>query len=254
VEKETHDYNISFFKPTTELARINRNLAIKLLLIWAVSVFGFHFLLRIIEEPTPEPAYIAYEEVWPAIQSGEASLEEKRVFLNSSLSVLGKLLISPTDQARLDAVVSRLFFEMLPEEMRPGFIQKLRQFEASRAALTNLQDAEYNTLKDEIRVVAAEILVVEEYSLQAELIPFELLSSEMKPFEPALTQDVPGIMAKYLIHNQSFLTDWKFLGFPFHYFYTAVFLLVLFIGLCWYYCFRTDRVHKRLGIVEIYEL
>jgi hypothetical protein len=27
-------------------------------------------------------------------------------------------------------------------------------------------------------------------------------------------------------------------------------LLVLFIALCWYYCYRIDKVHARLNFVE----
>lgn len=254
MEKEQPDYNISFFKPTTELARINRNLAIKLLLIWVVCIFGFHFLLRLIEEPTPEPAYLAFEQVWPAIERGDASMDEKRLFVDASLDVLGKLLISPEDQARLDAVVSRVFYEMLPDTVTPGLIQTVAAFEKSQVELVDLQDEEYVRLKSEIRGIAARVLEVDPYALEAELMPFELLSAEMKPLDSDATQAVPAIMAKYLIHNQSFLTDWRFLGFPFHYFYTAVFLLVLFIALCWYYCYRIDRVHKRLGVVEIFEL
>jgi putative solute:sodium symporter small subunit len=61
---------------------------------------------------------------------------------------------------------------------------------------------------------------------------------------------LPGIMKKYLIHNQSFLTDFKFLGFPFHYFYTAIFLLILFVGLCWLYCVKADSLNAKLGIVD----
>ena len=57
-------------------------------------------------------------------------------------------------------------------------------------------------------------------------------------------------MGLYLIHNRSVLTDTKFLGFPFHYFYTAVFLLILFVGLCWLYCIRTDMFHKKYGIED----
>lgn len=254
MEKEQPDYNISFFKPTTELARINRNLAIKLLLIWVVCIFGFHFFLRLIEEPTPEPAYLAFEQVWPAIERGDASMDDKRVFVDASLDVLGKLLISPDDQARLDAVVSRVFYEMLPDTVSSGFIETVEAFELSRAGLLNLQDAEYTRLKSEIREVAARVLDVDPYALEAELLPFELVSAEMKPLDMEATVAIPAIMGKYLIHNQSFLTDWIFLGFPFHYFYTAVFLLVLFIALCWYYCYRIDRVHKRLGVVEIFEL
>jgi putative solute:sodium symporter small subunit len=210
--------------------------------------------LRLIEKPTPEPAYLAFEQVWPAIENGEATMDEKRVFVDASLDVLGKLLISPEDQATLDAVVSRVFFELLPEASTSAFIQTVAAFEKSRAELVNLKDEEYTRLKNEISALAAQVLEVETYSLEASLVPFELLSYEMKPLDAAAIQDVPRVMAKYLIHNQSFLTDWRFLGFPFHYFYTAVFLLLLFIALCWYYCYRIDRVHKRLGVVEIFEL
>lgn len=57
-------------------------------------------------------------------------------------------------------------------------------------------------------------------------------------------------MKLYMTHNQSVLTNAKFLGFPFHYFYTAVFLLILFVFLCWLYCVITDRVNIKLGLEE----
>ena len=61
-------------------------------------------------------------------------------------------------------------------------------------------------------------------------------------------EKLPQIMDKYLIHNRSFLTDSKFLGFPFHYFYTAVFLLILFVGLCYAYAKQIENLNKRYGI------
>jgi len=69
-----------------------------------------------------------------------------------------------------------------------------------------------------------------------------------------LTKDnkekLPAIMSLYLTHNQSVLTDTQFLGFPFHYFYTSVFLLVLFVALCWVYCFIIDRMHSKMGTYD----
>ena len=61
---------------------------------------------------------------------------------------------------------------------------------------------------------------------------------------------LPGAMEKYLIHNRSFLTDSSFLGFPLHYFYTAQFLLILFIVLCLIYAKAVDKKNTRLGIEE----
>jgi putative solute:sodium symporter small subunit len=57
-------------------------------------------------------------------------------------------------------------------------------------------------------------------------------------------------MEKHLTHNRSVLTDTKFLGFPFHYFYTAVFLLVLFVGLCLVYCRLMDDLSAKYGMEE----
>ncbi|MBW6500163.1 MAG: DUF4212 domain-containing protein [Bacteroidales bacterium] len=55
---------------------------------------------------------------------------------------------------------------------------------------------------------------------------------------------------KELTHNQSALTDTVFLGFPFHYFYTAVFLLILFIVLCIVYNILVEWRLKKEGVTE----
>ena len=64
MEKNTNEYHISFFKPTTPQAKANRNLTLLLVLIWAVAVFGFHIVLRLIEKPVPEPILAEFEQVW----------------------------------------------------------------------------------------------------------------------------------------------------------------------------------------------
>ncbi|MDZ7633356.1 MAG: DUF4212 domain-containing protein [Bacteroidales bacterium] len=61
---------------------------------------------------------------------------------------------------------------------------------------------------------------------------------------------LPALMRLYMTHNQSVLTDTRFLGFPFHYFYTAVFLLVLFVALCIVYNKLVEWRLNKEGIVE----
>ena len=59
--EEQKDYRISFFKPTTPFSKTNRNLVITLVLIWAIAVFGFQILLRVMEKPTPEKTLITFD-------------------------------------------------------------------------------------------------------------------------------------------------------------------------------------------------
>ena len=70
MDDSSQDYHISFFKPTTPQATANRNLVIWLVLIWFVAIFGFHILLRIVEEPTPEPAYLTFQNAWETMENG----------------------------------------------------------------------------------------------------------------------------------------------------------------------------------------
>ena len=78
----------------------------------------------------------------------------------------------------------------------------------------------------------------------------EIMSKFYGESEQKLRKIFEEAMGLYLIHNRSVLTDTRFLGFPFHYFYTAVFLLILFVGLTWLYCVRTDMFNKKYGIED----
>ena len=253
METQNQDYNISFFKPTTEVARVNRNLTMKLLLIWVIAIFGFHILLRVIEKPTPEIAYTSFKSVWENVKTGNATLDENRVFIKSALSVLGKLLIQPDDRVVLDKAVSSVLYNITPETKRVNLSSNVDEFNNIKDKIETLQDKKYVALKSDIIKDVSEIIDVEPYSLEANLVPFELTSENMKNQDIANIDLVEGVMAKYLIHNQSFLTDTKFLGYPFHYFYTAVFLLILFVALCWVYCYKIDKLDIKLGIVEVVE-
>ena len=250
MESKQNDYHISFFKPTTAQAKWNRNLAIKLILIWAVAVFGFQFLLRAIEKPTPEQAYIQYEKVWENILEENASVEEMQLFANSSLSVLGKIFIKPNEKELLSNAVSWVTYQLADSVEKEILINKTKAFELLKTEITSISDPAYLEAKNSLSQVASTILGLQNSDPRINVISLSLVSNEMELFKAESKNMIPAIMEKYLIHNQSFLTDFKFLGFPFHYFYTAVFLLILFVFLCWLYCVRVDKMNVKLGIEE----
>ena len=49
------------------------------------------------------------------------------------------------------------------------------------------------------------------------------------------------------VTGKSFLTETQFLGFPFHWWYSAQFLILLFIGLCYIYCKFIDKLEAEHG-------
>lgn len=52
------------------------------------------------------------------------------------------------------------------------------------------------------------------------------------------------------VTGKSFLTEMRFLGFPFHYFYMAEFCIALFIAQCWWYCKFSDDLEAKHGKAE----
>ncbi len=250
METNQNDYHISFFKPTTAQAKWNRNLAIKLILIWAIAVFGFHFLLRMIEKPTPELAYTKYEEVWKNISTENANVEEMKAFAHSSLSVLGKVFIKPDEKASLDNAVSWVAFQLADSTQKQLLKEKTEAFENIKSEVTSISDPQYIETKKELGKIACSVLSLQNTDPRVSIVALSMISDEMELFKAENKNAIPKIMSTYLIHNQSFLTDFTFLGFPFHYFYTAVFLLILFVFLCWLYCVRVDAMNVKLDIDE----
>ncbi len=254
MESNQNDYHISFFKPTTAQAKWNRNLAIKLILIWAVAVFGFHFLLRAIEKPTPEESYVKYEMVWENILSESASVEEMQIFAHSSLSVLGKIFIKPNEKKTLINAVSWVTYQLADSVQKEILIDSTKKMVKLTKDVNNdvisISDPAYINVKVSLSQLASPILGLQNSDPRIRIVPFSLVSTEMELFKAENKDIIPTIMFTYLIHNQSFLTDFKFLGFPFHYFYSAIFLLVLFVFLCWLYCYRVDKMNVKLDIDE----
>jgi len=250
MDKSPDDYHISFFKPTTPHAKANRNMVVWLVLIWFIAIFGFQILLRVIEKPTPEPSYIAFQSVWENVENGSPSNAELQEFGQSTLSVLGKIAITNDDKVALDNAMSWSIYKLTADSLRAGVIAKVQAFEKMKADIENISDPAYIKAKESLSAEMSPLLNLSPLDVRSKILPLELSSDNMDNITGDTEQNLPLIMKKYLVHNQSFLTDFKFLGFPFHYFYTAVFLLILFVGLCLLYCIRTDQLNAELNIVD----
>ena len=244
------DYHISFFRPTTDRAKHNRNMVLWLVSVWAVAIFGFHFLLRAIEKPTPEPELISFNEVWPAIKSRTASVDEIRIFTKSTLHVAGKVFIAAEHRSALDNGITWGLFQLADSAQSVALNNALTTFEAEAEKAETIKDEKYVEARKKLGALSQAILGLSSNDVLSQILPLELRSGQAEVITEANIKTIESCMPTYTIHNRSVLTDTKFLGFPFHYFYSAVFLLILFIGLCFGYCLQVDRYNKKVGIIE----
>jgi len=244
------DYHISFFKPTTDRALKNRNLVIWLVSIWGVAIFGFHIVLRVIEKPTPEPELISFNEVWPAVKSGSSNSAQLREFALSALHVTGKVFITPEHRLALDNGISWALMQLADDANKKSLLSAIQQFNDVSESQVSLMNVAYIEAKRNLTDQATDILNLEKTHVLANILPFELHAAMAGAFTTENMETTESAMPLYLTHNRSVLTDTTFLGFPFHYFYTAVFLLILFIGLCYAYCVQIDKNNKKLQISE----
>lgn len=249
MENSPESYHISFFKPTTDRARANRNMVLWLVSVWFVTIFGFHILLRIIEKPVPEPAFVSFENAWTQIGNNPSDQDLKDL-AKSCLSVLGKIDITPEAKSALDNAFSWSVYQLYDEASQENLLEDIKEFEEVSASISNISNEEYILLKTAISNNLSSALDLSTYDVRRKIIPFGIQSEGVQMMTEETQNNLPGVMEKYLIHNQSVLTDLRFLGFPFHYFYTAVFLLILFVGLCWIYCVKTDAMNKKLEIAD----
>jgi putative solute:sodium symporter small subunit len=249
MDTKTQDYHISFFKPSNPRTKANRNMVILLVSVWAVAVFGFQILLKIIEKPTPEDIYHSYEAVWENIQSGNASEAEIKEFAQASLQVLSKVFIKKEEREVLDIAVTSSMYQLAKSEQQM-LVEKIAAFEKTKNEIDNISDEYYISQRNELSAYASPIIGLAPNDIRADILPLELHADQVDGFTDEVKAQIPVIMDKYLIHNESVLTTASFLGFPFHYFYTAVFLLILFVFLCWLYCNRTTALNKKFGIED----
>lgn len=248
METNPDNYHISFFKPTTPQAKMNRNLALQLIIIWAVAVFGFQILLRVIEKPVPEHVLTEFLAVWPNVESGVANPDELSTFAQANLTLLSKVFIKPDEREVLRNALTWSVFQLAQDDEKIALADAISKFETKCLEITDITNPEYKLQRDNLGQAAAMILGLSNNDIRVTILPLELISKYSSEFTSENQAKISPIMTKYFVHNQSVLTDTIFLGFPFHYFYTAVFLLVLFVFLCWLYCIRTDAMHKKLMV------
>lgn len=256
LETRNNDYDFNLFKPVSPYGRKNRNLILTLLAIWAVAIFGFQLLLIIFQKPTPEKSLIVFESVWDNVKSGKATEQEKKDFINSLINVAGKSLVKPTDRIIIQNTLTWHVNEMIGESGKMILSEKISELKETKAKLSVAPDSEYSALtsdlaeiKAAINAIANEKTGIDPTNNKEAILPYSI-NSEFKALSPDEIEALPRIMKFYLTHNQSFLTDMKILGFPFHYFYTAEFLLILFIGLSLFYSIRITRLQKSFSIKE----
>ena len=123
-------------------------------------------------------------------------------------------------------------------------------FEEVAALTEDITAPDYEAEKEKLSPLFREIYDLHSNDVRAKIAPLEVHSGMMESFNDENRAVLEDLMGLYLVHNRSVLTDTKFLVFPFHYFYTAVFLLILFVGICWLYCVRTDMYNRRYGIED----
>lgn len=244
MDNNQNDYHVSFFKPVTNRARKNRTMVLWLIIIWATAIFGFQILLRVIEKPTPEPAYVTYSEVWDNVNTGNAAKEEIKAFSNSVLTVLGKVYIKPEYETALTNAFSWSILQVAGEH-EEELHKIVLDFQKLNEENGNILDQNYIDTKELLTDKISTILDISENDPRKNVAPFSIDKDKIGVFSEDNKILVAEAMPMYLIHNRSVLTDTIFLGFPFHYFFTAVFLLVLFIGLCLIYCIQTDKIERK---------
>jgi putative solute:sodium symporter small subunit len=231
-------HHVNFFKPATGHARANSRLVTITVIVWALAVFGFQGLLVVMNRPTAEDQLAVFQAAWANVEAGQTlNAEQQRDVARVCLSVLGKnIALSGTDRDTLREALSVTVHGLLPAEQR-GLIEGLAEGEVS-----------------EDLVAAATAAIGLESSgfdlLRANLLPSSLVAVAPGGLSEETRAALPGIMELYLTHNRSALTDFRFLGFPFHYWYTAQFLLIMFVLMCWIYCVLIDRIHRRHQFLE----
>lgn len=228
------EYKVNFFKPLSDHARANKKLIVVLATIWFVAVFGFHALLIVLSEPVPEKAYDDFQSVWPAISENQnPTLNQERVYARSLLSVLGKnIAVLDEHKVVLKDALSASVYSLLADSVKSVMMQDISDEKVQISAqAVGLKNEGFD-------------------KLMTALLPTSLVKVNSSTISPEIKNQLPAIMELYLIHNRSVLTDFTFLGFPFHYWYSSQFLLILFVVLCLIYAVLIEKTNKEYNFVE----
>jgi putative solute:sodium symporter small subunit len=159
-------------------------------------------------------------------------------------------MLANEDKPVLNDALSYSVYQLTPDSRKKELSAIIQRFEEKRNSIDNISNSDYVAAKKNVSKEVSPLLNLSSTDIRSKILPLELKSEGIEHLTEELRAKLPAVMKKYLLHNQSVLTDFKFLGFPFHYFYTAVFLLILFVGLCWLYCVLTDRINAKLDIAD----
>lgn len=217
---ESKDYNSNFFFPKTAFAKENNRLITIIIVIWALAVFGFHGWMKAVEKAVPEESHVVYMAAVEALKADTASVQQKQDVAKVYLTLMGRYI-----QLRENADLQNAF-TLLVKDLLPAGQAIDKKKTANIEAAINLKDGATDAILKTI-------------------VPFALTDAAAAKVD---YDKMTGVMNKHLVHYRSYLTDTKFLGFPFHYFYSAVFSMVLFCGLCIFYCAVADKMMVRHGI------
>lgn len=251
-----NDYNFSLFKPVSEYGKKNRNLILIMVTIWFVAIFGFQALLLIFEKPTPEASLVTFESVWDNVKNNHATVPEKQDLINSLVMVTGKSTLAAKDDTLVNKALTWYVNSMLTDSEQVLLSNQIAVLTVAKDSLKTANDEVYAILQTDlvnakaaINAIANEKTGIDPTNNKEVILPYNLyaVNSELTAEE---MEALPETMKLYLTHNQSFLTDTQFLGFPFHYFYTAEFLLILFVILCLIYSIRITQLQKKYSINE----
>jgi uncharacterized membrane protein len=255
--ESSDQYNFSIFKPRNLHGRKNRNVILTMLLIWATTVFGFQILLKVIEKPVPEKTLVTFESIWPSVLSGNIRSDDITQLLQSFLLVKGKNTVSAEDQNVLTGAVNTLFYKVVPDTLEAAITGQVSKLKEMKEKLAVAKGQEYLEISSGIAGIrkllgglTAEYTGYNEGSLETSILVGSLSDIYSESFSAEGTERLPEIMKLYLTHYQSVLTDTRFLGFPFHYFYTAIFLLIMFVVLCIVYNILIEWRLNKQGVVE----
>jgi putative solute:sodium symporter small subunit len=234
--EESKSYNVNFFKPSTPFLKENIRAIVIGLVIWGVVTYGFQILLRIMETPTPEAAYVEFQEIAPKLTDGSASPEEMAKAASFYLAMLGK------SAALLQNEQLKVAFTSTAHNALAGAEQQMLLDLAGKAGSGEAMEAGF---------IHAALGIAENKAMMA-VVPFALTAvtpDNLVMYDPA----TKPLMDKYFIHNQSVLTDSIVFGFPFHYFFTALVTLVVFVLICLWYCGVMDKMMKKHGMEQSFE-
>jgi uncharacterized membrane protein len=255
--ESTDQFNFSIFKPRNLHGKKNRNVIFSMLVIWAVAVFGFQFLLRIIEKPTPEKSLTVFESVWPGASEDNLDGPGYSSLLRSLVLVRGKSTLKPADQEILNGAITHFLFRIVPDDARTEILSLVDEAAGLTGKIQKASDEEFinirNQIGDKYKRMAELTMPYTGFSpasLEATILVRSIRANYPISLKENSLEKLPSVMKLYLTHNQSVLTDTRFLGFPFHYFYTAFFLLVLFICLCIVYNILIEWRLNKEGVVE----